>query len=154
MAYGHINSLIVLVDIEEPIPSPIDEEPSQLDGPNLDRIKKHLTQWSDTALDAVFGFLTAETLNYVCLFINKADLLKARDNETIKSLFRDLERLLRECCRGVEFRVYVGSVREGEQVNRLEDDLLSASVGAIGADNSAEPRSISSTLTMVRTSNG
>lgn len=150
MAYGHVNSLIVLVDIEEPKPSPMDEEPAQIDEPNFLRVQTHLAQWSGTALDAVFGFLTAETLNYVCLFINKADLLKTREKQAVRALFKDLEGLLRERCgEGIKFEVYVGSVREGEQVNRLEDDLLAAAVDVASTDSI----SASSTLAVMRANN-
>lgn len=149
MAYGHVNSLIVLVDIEEPKQSPMDDEPFQIDEPNFNRVQTHLAQWSGTALDAVFGFLTAETLNYVCLFINKADLLKTREKQAVRALFKELEGLLRERCEGIKFEVYVGSVKEGEQINRLEDDLLEAAVDVSGTDS----LSASSTLAMMRANN-
>jgi GTPase SAR1 family protein len=128
MAYGHVNSLIVLVDIQRPKQAPSAPEPPISESPNEERMQEHLTQWSATALDAVFGFFTADTLKYVCLFINKADLLTTRNEQAVRAMFKDLEQLLRDRCGGAKFQVYVGSARDGEQVVRLEEDLMTYAV--------------------------
>lgn len=71
LRYGDINSLILMVDLfcyneEDPVEKSFDD----LDN---ERINEQIQEWNRTALDAVFGLLTKDSLNYVCLFINKID---------------------------------------------------------------------------------
>ena len=69
MAYGYINSLILVVDLVPP-PERSDDPPLQprkaLDAA---RAELHTEQWNETALDAVFGMLTRGSLRFVCLLV-------------------------------------------------------------------------------------
>lgn len=71
LRYDDINSLILMVDLFRYIEDdPIEKSFDELDS---ERIDEQIQEWNRTALDAVFGLLTKESLNYVCLFINKID---------------------------------------------------------------------------------
>ncbi len=75
MAYGHIHSLILVVDLRFPKPLKDSPDVPVTKEPDEKRIERHLEQWNQTALDAIAGLLTAET-RYICLFINRVDLLE------------------------------------------------------------------------------
>lgn len=138
MAYGFINSLILVVDLFPPKPSESSPEPTIRPSPNRARVTEHLNQWTATALDAIFGLLTSDSLRYVCLFINKADLITSRSEEAeIMERFKPLETLLKERRSGAMFRVYVGSAKGGDKVTHLEEDLRQTAVG--GAEDQPPP---------------
>ncbi len=115
LRYGDINSLIVVVDLF----SANDEEDSagqRFEALDEERIKVHLQEWNTTALDAVFGLLTRDSLNYVCLFINKIDKWAGPINaEAIaKTHYSRLIKDLRDRARGIaQFDVVVGSALRG-----------------------------------------
>lgn len=81
--YGDINSLVVVVDLfpEEDNRKDISKQYSDV---NIERINQQLTNWNSVALDAVFGLLTKEALQFVGLFVNKIDKLEYNLSEEKK----------------------------------------------------------------------
>lgn len=77
--FGHVNSLILVVDIIESTDDLINVPPiDHPKAPGIDdaRVSENIAQWNRTALDAIFGMHTINSLKYVCLFINKKDRLE------------------------------------------------------------------------------
>ncbi len=127
LRYGDVNTLILVVDL---FSFKENEDPSKtLDDLDEERIKIHIGEWNSTAMDAVFGLLSAPSLKYVCLFINKIDKWSKGNQEeatgTIKQkyepLIRDLERRTRKSA--VDFDVIVGSAFRGDAVLSMEGGL-------------------------------
>ena len=125
LSYGFITSLILVVDILPPQNSNL---PGKRKTPDLKRIRRNVNQWSDTALDAVFGLLTKEKLSYVCLFINKWDRLDA-DESSVRKPFEPLHRKLKDMADANEaqFQIVLGSAITGEGVNDVEEALKGSS---------------------------
>ncbi len=128
MSYGYVNSLVLVVDpvsvVSTANPRP---EFSQ------DRIDKHVTQWNDAVLDAVFGLLTRDTLKFVCLFINKSDIWRGMEeappDRAIVDAFEPVADLLREKSPGsADVKVLIGSAVNGESVTTIRDNLIRHSV--------------------------
>lgn len=67
LAYGYVDSLILMVDLWPPKAKKSDPDPSPQTSFDPDRVRVHLKEWNNTALNALFGLLTTE-LRYVCLF--------------------------------------------------------------------------------------
>ncbi len=100
--FGHVNSLILVVDILESTDDLINVPP--VDHPKTpkiesERVAENIAQWNRTALDAIFGMHTIDSLKYVCLFINKKDRLESWSPaveqqilDAYKPLSDDLER--------------------------------------------------------------
>lgn len=128
MAYGYVNALVLIVDIWAE--STVDEpDPKNLARPDSARIQEQLNQWSKTALKAIFGMLTEDSLNYVCLFINKADLLaNQNDFELIKEEFSSLKDHLKSLAPDLTVNVIVGSAKDGTGIPELRDGLIRSSV--------------------------
>ncbi|MCC5621996.1 hypothetical protein [Nostoc sp. CHAB 5715] len=95
-----------------------------------ERVKKHIEEWSSTALDTIFGLVTTDSLKYVCLFINKKDLLLNVNNDEIKQEYYKLIKKIRVRTEsvGIELKVLYGSAREGDQVFTLRDHLRKSSI--------------------------
>ena len=138
LRYGDINTLIFMVDLfsykeNEDLCKPYNE----IDN---DRIRDNITQWNRTAIDAIFGLLTQESLNYVCLFINKVDKLKADlsrqqkaelAKDAYKPLIKDLRQRTSQLEKLKKFQIIVGSVFTGEGVtgdNSIYSDIAIYSV--------------------------
>jgi len=125
MAYGYINALIVIVDLIKPKSNAHEPEPLPTDEPDLKRVQDHIDQWNDQAIDAISGFLTTE-LKYVCLFINKVDLLNDHSDVAKKryiSLFNDIhKRLIKKFGDGKIF-VILGSAKKNA-LDELPDSLM------------------------------
>ena len=116
LRYGDINSLILVTDIFQ---DEKDEYKKRYDDIEFERIKEHVTQWNRTALDAVFGLMTKESLQYVCLFINKKDKLNQYSPEIEKKLleqFMDLSIGLKTRAEksSAKFETIIGSALTGE----------------------------------------
>jgi 50S ribosome-binding GTPase len=128
MTYGAINSVIIVVDIAEAPGLSQSIEPSEVERNFNMRVQKHLTEWSDTALDSIFGLTgsSANGLKYVCLFINKTDLLKCSSEEIdkiVKDAYRPLIDRISKISRGVYFRFLIGSIEQGYRSQDLKKDL-------------------------------
>ena len=129
MRYGHINSLVLIVDLVKP-PASQGNHAQMVNSYDEERVLRHLQEWNDQALDAVFGMMTDE-LKYACLFINKYDLIEDHTVEmeaNIKRAFGPLRDALEERCDGVNFDVLIGSARNGDKVTELHRSLTEYSV--------------------------
>jgi GTPase SAR1 family protein len=125
MSYGHIQSIILMVDLVPPKKQKDDPDPVPIQTPNKKRIQTHLDQWSDLALDAIKGLVTDESLRYVCLFINKIDLIHERTPEADRSnveLYAELRQRLVDRF-GQRVHVVLGSTRKGDGLVELENKL-------------------------------
>jgi len=130
MAYGFITSLILVVDLFPP-PSKVGEEvPGDQTDFNNKRLRENLREWNDNVVDAIFGLLT-EKLKYVCLYINKFDLLASNTNETVDLAIKAYDKVskrLQDKSSGAEFEVIVGSAQNGMGIVQLRQKLLQHSV--------------------------
>lgn len=128
MTYGSINSVIIIVDIAE-APGVLQSiDPDEVKRNFNTRVQQHLTEWSNTALDSIFGLTgsSANGLKYVCLFINKVDLLKGSPEEIEKMVndaYRPLIDRISTISRGVVFKCLIGSIERGDRLRDLETDL-------------------------------
>lgn len=141
--FGDVNSLILVVDIAAPDADLRDVEPEnhpKIEAFDDERVNENVQQWNRTALDAVFGLHTVDSLRYVCLFINKRDRLKNWSDAALKKVrkaFEPLEDDLRRRCfyeddKGMKkqyalFEVIVGTAAQ-EMPVALLDNLQALSV--------------------------
>lgn len=138
MSYGYINSLVLIVDLFPPHEQFDHTMVEPRDCVDSDRVEKHNSQWNDTALDAVFGLLTTGGLRYVCLFINKMDLLKGSNTPAVqrevRKRFAELEGRLKERARGSKatFKLVLGSAEDGGGILRVRKELFETSVDGKG----------------------
>ena len=134
MSYGYINSLVLIVDLFPPHEQFDDALLEPRDCVDSDRVKLHNGQWNDTALDAVFGLLTTGSLKYVCLFVNKIDLLKDSNRSAVqrdvRKRFAELEDRLKKRAKGAKatFKLVLGSAEDGGGTLRVREDLFETSV--------------------------
>jgi 50S ribosome-binding GTPase len=128
MTYGAVNSVVIVVDIAKAPKLAQSIDLSEVER-NFDaRVQQHLTEWSNTALDSIFGLTgsSANGLKYVCLFINKTDLLKLSSEEIDKKVtdaYRPLIDRISEISRGVCFKFLIGSIEQGYRAQDLKKDL-------------------------------
>ena len=126
LAYGYVTSLILIVDLIPPKDDIHDDDIQRQEKHDDNRVKEHLSQWNDTALDAIFGLLTSE-LRYVNIFINKIDLISDRtfeSDEKILKLYKILEQKIKKRAGRATVKIYIGSAQEGTSVNYLVEDLM------------------------------
>ena len=125
LSYGFVNSLILVVDIFPPNNSDLKRKRKT---PDLKRIRQNVGEWSDTALDAIFGLLTKETLSYVCLFINKWDRLDSDKSVVLKPFERLCLRLKKKAdTNQANFQVVLGSAIRGDGVIPVKEALITSS---------------------------
>ena len=133
MRFGYVNSLILIVDLISPPNLPDEVVPQQQEF-DEQRIQDNIHKWNEQALSAVFGLLPSNSsLKYICLFINKVDLLSENrppQNEILQKYDILYQRLVKMKPRGVYLRRLVGSGITGENVSTLEEDLKKYSVSA------------------------
>lgn len=137
LAYGYVDSLIIIVDLIPPKPDKDSPELLPTKDFDLERINYQLEQWNDTAINAIFGLLTSE-LKYVCLFINKIDLMSDRSpsaDDRYKGVFKDLAERIRKRCGKARFEVVLGSATKGTHVPLLESRLMKHSAPTEGEAN-------------------
>ena len=133
MRYNSVNTLILVVDLFSPPQLP-DEQVTQKKYPDEARIKQNTDYWDEKTLSVIFGMLTS-SLKYLCLFINKIDLLdKEEINEDeileIKKKFDPLFRRLSLRSSGIYLTRIVGSASTGENISVLKENLLEYSAKA------------------------
>ena len=131
MRYNSVNSLILVVDLFSP-PSLPDEQVSKSDYIDEKRIQENIDYWDEKALSFVFGMLT-DSLKYICLFINKVDLLDTEEiNEDeaneIKKKYDTLFKQLSLRSSGIFLTRILGSAATGKNVEILREHLLQYSV--------------------------
>lgn len=130
LAYGYVTSLILVVDLYPSKASPQDPEPEVQPQPDLNRVRKHNQEWNDTALDAIFGLLTNE-VKYICLFINKADLMSDRSTDSDQryiEYFDELRKKIQKRCGNAKFEIILGSAKRSTGVAELSFKLMEFSV--------------------------
>jgi len=139
IAFGYIDSLIFVVDVfDMPVNGQPYPEARSLEEVDAKRVKQQLNEWSQTAINAVFGLLT-HSVRYVCLFINKADLLgdAAADEEVLKletfgPLWKRLEAREKGANGSFKLECIVGSSNTGAGLNRLRTSLRERAVAGTG----------------------
>lgn len=128
MTFGAINSIIFVVDVAAAL-----EEKEIINKESVRaRINVHVNEWSKLAIDLVYGITLPAThdqngLRYVCLFINKADLLEQEGitEEFVKDLYRPLINRLRDLLVDATFECIVGSFEKGDGgLRQLEESLV------------------------------
>ncbi len=111
-----IHSLVFVVDLFYP-PGPTETlAPTNEVDPK--RISEHLKEWSAQAVDAVMS-LSSIRANYICLFINKVDLLVPCNEQSLSKInesFRPLIEIISTQSSGALFEVIIGSATTGERV--------------------------------------
>jgi len=126
MTWGAINSLIFIVDVAK-APGRGNKSATELQQEVReawrDRILENVKQWSPTALDMIFGFTTQDSLKYVCLFVNKMDLLLPEEKEEAEKLYQGLIEALDVRCPGLALEIIFGSVLSGDGFPKLAASL-------------------------------
>lgn len=125
MRYGDINTLLLMVDI---VPSEgANSDPhKKYNNLSIRRIKSHTDDWNIFALDAVFALLEKESLQYICLLINKIDKLKnGLDSETksrVLEKFTPLIESLKKRAEGstAEFDIIFCSAYNGTNIGGVD----------------------------------
>jgi hypothetical protein len=128
MTYGAINSVIIVVDVAEAPGMLQSITPEQVINDFQDRVQQHLTEWSNTALDSIFGLTGSSSngLKYVCLFVNKTDLLTGSRQEIetmVTEAYRPLIDRISKISRGVVFECLIGSIQDGTSILKLQEGL-------------------------------
>jgi hypothetical protein len=125
LRYGFLNSLIMVVDVMDPPKYP-GEVIQKAKNFSQKRVEDHLKEWSSQSIQAILGLFTRPQLKYMCLFINKIDLLidydEAMENE-IKEAYLPLLRELDEAREGVRFECKLGSAARDLKVGELRNAL-------------------------------
>lgn len=119
MTWGAINSIIFLVDVAEPPDSLGMQQQVYWEK----RVRRHIREWSPTALDAIFGLVDQKKLQYVCLLVNKFDLLQNISEQQVKLEYKELIDEITLRCRGVYFECLVGSIYSEYFRHNLEKHL-------------------------------
>ena len=130
LAYGHVTSLILMVDLISPKEEAHHEDIPKQEKYDQDRVNKHVAEWNDTSLDTIFGLLTSE-LRYVCIFINKVDLMIDRSygaEDTYTKVFQPMQEKIKKRAGRATVKTYLGSARDGTSLNYLTEDLMEYSV--------------------------
>jgi hypothetical protein len=83
-------------------------------------------EWNNQSIQAILGLFTRPQLKYICLFINKIDLLfgydEAMEND-IKEAYLPLLRQLHEASEGVRFECKLGSAARDLKIGELRNVL-------------------------------
>ena len=133
MTWGAINTIIFCVDIAEAYDRGLETEEQYKEKVKRtwrERIDQNTAEWSSVALSAIFGFTAknsqvpnTNTLKYVCLFINKLDLLPDKEQE-IREAYQKLEDNIRKNCSDLDFEVIVGSGKNSMGITQLDQSLM------------------------------
>jgi GTPase SAR1 family protein len=125
LRHGFLNSLIIVVDLFD-VPARTGDTISKSETFSKKRVNENVQEWNTQSLQAVFGLFTKSQLMYICLFINKSDLLNRfdADMETlILSAYNDLRDELAQFTRGAMLECVIGSADSGQSVGRLKEAL-------------------------------
>ncbi|HET9396311.1 MAG TPA: hypothetical protein VFO36_09665, partial [Nitrospiraceae bacterium] len=119
-------SAIVLVVDLFPAPGETDSMPEPSPQWDKNRVQQHLDGWTEGMIDTFRGF--AAEAKYICLFINKYDLIEPRSEmveKQIRRAFAPLVQRLEVRSRGAEFDVVVGSLSDHMGVTKVFSQLVS-----------------------------
>jgi signal recognition particle receptor subunit beta len=128
LKYGSVNSLIVLVDLRRPED---DRRNNATPRPAADtaRVKANLGLWNEMAIDAIFGLVTVPALKYICVFVNKYDLVTNTKRYSKKRAAKSYAKLVDylrlkvpspKASGNIKVDVIIGSAKTGEG----QDELL------------------------------
>jgi GTPase SAR1 family protein len=125
LRYGYLNTLIIVVDVTDAPKYPGEIVPKAQNF-SQKRVDEHLNEWNNQSIQAILGLFTRPQLKYICLFINKIDLLigydEAMDRE-IKEAYLPLLHELHEASEGVRFECKLGSAARDLKVGELRNAL-------------------------------
>jgi GTPase SAR1 family protein len=125
LRYGFLNSLIMVVDVTDPTKHP-DENFPKAQNFSQKRVEDNLNEWNSQSIQAILGLFTRPQLKYICLFINKIDLLfgydEAMEND-IKEAYLPLLRQLHEASEGVRFECKLGPAARDLKIGELRNAL-------------------------------
>lgn len=137
-AFQKINTLTIIVDLFPPFKNEhrqYEDIGQKAEMPDMQRIQANIDKWNKHTLEVLLAHLNANALTSVCLFINKADLLKgeAGRNAAIDA-YQPLIDQLSLWTRSLndDLVVILGSVKTGEGFNILEERVIRNSVKAGG----------------------
>lgn len=128
--FNDVNTLILVVDIIAPDPALENKSASEhpkVKSVETDRIQENISQWNRTALDAIFGMHTINSLRYVCLFVNKKDRLESWNLETEKKITNAYASLAAD----LERRCYFEDENLGKQQYAVFDMLIGSAAGEV-----------------------
>jgi GTPase SAR1 family protein len=123
------SSVIFIADLFEPLNNPDAVTPHR-DKWSAARVRENLAQWSESLVRAIIEKADSGNLKYVCLFVNKMDLLRRFDSEIEKQVeyqYRRMRASILKSLAGVEFDLIVGSAEKGIGVSRLLNRLVEVS---------------------------
>jgi GTPase SAR1 family protein len=126
MRYGYLNSLILVVDLFDP-PENNDDVIKPKSNWEQGRVKENLNEWNKQVLQAVVGLFTKADFKYICLFINKIDLvnnLTAEKKKEILEEFSSIYDTLEQFGNGLTVERIIGSASDGTGINKLKQSLL------------------------------
>jgi hypothetical protein len=121
-----------LLDMFERTLVDLDEEEGVLPQETFDaeHVHEQIGEWSQTAIDCIFGLFTKESLRYVCLFVNKYDRLLDTEacRSSVRHAFSELEARIQRNSGSANFEVIVGSAKRGDGKSELYAGLASHGV--------------------------
>jgi hypothetical protein len=118
-----------VVDLFDPPHKP-DQEIARQAKPSERRIKKNVTFWPKNLIQSVIEKVEPGNLKYVCLFINKRDLLESYDSaieEEIKHQYRDMWKSIFTDISDVECELIIGSADKNIGTANLLSKLIEVS---------------------------
>ena len=124
--HGYITSLIFVVDL-------IGTPPSSSIAwckPDHTRVVQHIAAWNGHMIDAISGMVSGNSLKFVGLFVNKADLLERRsptEDANLLKRFKPLMDQLRLRFSTMRSESILGSARTGEGLVQLQQGLIGSS---------------------------
>ena len=122
-------SVIFVVDLFAPLKDSDAVLPQQ-DRWSAARVRHNLAQSPENLIQAIIDKVDLGNLKYVCLFVNKVDLLNNISSETvseIKGQYQRLSQYIKRSLSGVDFEVIVGSADKGIGVSQLLNRLIEVS---------------------------
>jgi hypothetical protein len=122
-------SVIFLVDLfEEPAHAGDTQEPQETW--NNTRVQKHLTEWPQSLVRSVIYMARQGNLKYICLFVNKVDLLSVYSTAKapeIFALFGPIDDALASVSAGALYERIVGSAAKDIGVSQVLNRLVEVS---------------------------
>lgn len=124
LRYGFLNSLVMVVDVTDPPTYPgVIPKAKHF---SKKRVEDNLREWNIQSIQAILGLFTRPQLKYICLFVNKIDLLsgydEAMENE-IKKAYLPLLRELNEASDSVRIECMLGSAARDLGIGQLRTAL-------------------------------
>src|SRR5262245_1219075 len=127
LRYGFLNSMIMVVDVTDSSMFP-GEIFTKARNFSQKRVEDNLNECNRQSIQAILGLFTRPHLKYICLFINKVDLLigynEAMENK-IKVAYLPLLRELNEASESVRFKCMLGSAATDLKIGELKNAFRS-----------------------------